>query len=115
DFARQPLLPHKLSALGPGVTWADVNGDGYDDLIVGAGKGGRTAIFLNDGKGNLAEWTQAPLPKVAPRDQTTLLVWETSEGVQLIAGESNWEDADAAAPPFRSFSLKPHAVINSSP
>ena len=27
DFERQPLLPRKLSQLGPGVSWFDVDGD----------------------------------------------------------------------------------------
>ena len=45
DFERQPLLPRKLSQLGPGVAWYDVNGDRHDDLIIGGGKGGRLALF----------------------------------------------------------------------
>ncbi len=32
DFARQPLLPNKLSQLGPGVAWFDLDGDGWEDL-----------------------------------------------------------------------------------
>ncbi|PYI81512.1 MAG: hypothetical protein DME26_19855 [Verrucomicrobia bacterium] len=31
DFARQPTLPKRLSQLGPGVCWCDVNGDGWDE------------------------------------------------------------------------------------
>ena len=38
DFARQPTLPRRLSQLGPGVCWCDLNGDGADDLIIGTGK-----------------------------------------------------------------------------
>ena len=45
DFARQPLLPKRLSQLGPGVSWFDLNGDGWEDLIIGSGKGGRLATF----------------------------------------------------------------------
>src|SRR5205814_1592091 len=41
DFARQRLLPRRLSQLGPGVAWCDVNADGWEDLIVGSGRGGR--------------------------------------------------------------------------
>ncbi len=51
DFDRQPLLPRKLSGLGPGVCWADVNADGAEDLIIAGGNGGRTTIFHNDLKG----------------------------------------------------------------
>src|SRR5689334_16438625 len=43
DFARQPLLPRKLSQLGPGVAWWDLNEDGHEDLIIGSGKGGELA------------------------------------------------------------------------
>ena len=40
DWRRQFLLPNSLSQLGPGVAWFDLDRDGDEDLIVGAGKGG---------------------------------------------------------------------------
>src|SRR5207247_285135 len=101
DFARQSLLPRKFSTLGPGVCWADVDGDGHDDLLITGGKGGRLAVFRNDTKGGLTEWTNAPLPKSNPRDQTSVLAWHGADGVsRVLAGESNWEDAATNAPPF---------------
>lgn len=48
DWGRQPLLPRRLSRLGPGVAWSDVNGDGWEDLMVGGGQGGKLAVFANE-------------------------------------------------------------------
>jgi hypothetical protein len=40
DYKRQPLMPLKLSQLGPGIAWLDYNGDGRPDLFETSGKGG---------------------------------------------------------------------------
>ena len=113
DFARQPLLPRKLSTLGPGVGWADVNSDGFSDLLVGGGTDGRAAVFLGDGHGRLTEWADVPLPKSNLRDQTSVLGWHGADGVvRLVIGESNWEDADTNAPAFGVFALQAGAPTN---
>lgn len=39
DFELQPLLPGKLSQLGPGLSTADVDGDGDADFYLGGGAG----------------------------------------------------------------------------
>ncbi len=51
DFGRQPLLPRRLSTLGPGVSWADADGDGEVDLTFAgaAGQGGQTYHNRGDG------------------------------------------------------------------
>ena len=46
DFARQPLLPARLSRLGPSVAWGDADGDGRDDLFVGGAAGSVGALWL---------------------------------------------------------------------
>jgi hypothetical protein len=106
DFARQPLLPRKLSTLGPGIAWADVDGDGNEDLIIGGGREGRAAVFRHRARGGFEEWTETALPGENIRDQTGLLGWRGTDGVmRLVIGESNWEDADRNAPAFRVFAM----------
>ena len=38
DYAAQPLLPHRLSRLGPGMAWGDVDGDGREECWVEIGR-----------------------------------------------------------------------------
>ena len=68
DFERQPLLSRRLSQLGPGVSWADVDGDGWEDLIIGTGSGGKLAVYRNNGKGGFELVDKTPLDKPMPRD-----------------------------------------------
>ena len=51
DYRRQPLLPAKLSQLGPGMAWSDVDGDGDDDLYLGAAAGDVAMLRINMGDG----------------------------------------------------------------
>ena len=106
DFARQPLLPHKLSDLGPGVSWFDFNGDGWDDLIIGAGRGGRIAIFRNDTKGGFVSQKATIIGSPAPRDVTTMLGWQPdSTNAVLLVGLANYEDGSTNAPAARLLSV----------
>lgn len=89
DGLRQPLLPRRLSQLGPGTTWADVNADGHDDLLVAAGKGGRLGVFLGDGRGGFRSMDEMPFDRVQGRDLTTVLA--LNPGV-VFAGVYHYED-----------------------
>lgn len=96
DFARQPTLPRRLSQSGPGVVWCDLNGDGWDDLVIGGGKGGSAALFFNDQKGAFRRSQIAGLNGVLMRDQAGLVVWPKPSGaVAVLAGSANYEDAGA--------------------
>lgn len=97
DFIRQPLLPNRLSQLGPGVTWYDLDRDGDEDLLITSGKGGRLAYYRNDG----GRFTNVPIrmPE-AFLDQTTVLPLRgggVGGDVSLLVGQMNYEAVSPAA------------------
>jgi hypothetical protein len=95
DFERQVMLPRKLSQLGPGVGWSDVDGDGREDLLVGSGRGGELEMFLNQGKGQFQRLPMGALLGRARDDQTTVLGWSTRDGTAgFLVGQANWESGD---------------------
>jgi hypothetical protein len=110
DWQRQSLLPNALSQLGPGVTWFDYDRDGDEDLIVGAGRGGRLALFRNDHGHFTPEQRDG-----APADLTTVLGIPGAGGPRLLLGQSSWEAPTAAsvssiAPGARGANVTPTGI-----
>ncbi|MBL9175085.1 MAG: VCBS repeat-containing protein [Verrucomicrobiales bacterium] len=104
DFARQPLLPNKLSQLGPGAAWADLDGDGREDLVLGSGRGGTVSVYTNAGGGKFQRWEDAALQRPLARDSTTLLPLNGF----LVTGSSNWEDGQTNGGALRLYDLASH-------
>jgi enediyne biosynthesis protein E4 len=96
DTARQPLLPIKLSQLGPGVCWIDIDGDGVDDLVVGGGTSGKIALFKNNGSAGFQQLSRPDVNRANQRDQTAVLgLRQDSKTTRLLIGSSNYEDGKA--------------------
>ncbi len=98
DFSRQKLLPRRLSQLGPGVAFFDVNGDGKDDLFIGAGRGTSLGVYLNDGGGRWTRpegvWTNS-----LPDDSAGIVGGVLTPGTRtLLAGMANYETAKISVP-----------------
>jgi len=53
DFENQPLLPNRMSQLGPGMAVGDIDDDGDEDLYLGGAKGSPGILCLREG----AKWS----------------------------------------------------------
>jgi hypothetical protein len=102
DFARQPLLPKRLSQLGPGLCWWDVDGDGWEDLIIGSGKGGQLAWYQNDGQGGFKRSSQAPWTGSVSRDQTGIVGWASGT---VLVGSANYEDGQVSGAAVEAYGV----------
>ena len=116
DFERQPLLPRKLRRQGSSASWCDLNQDGWEDLILGAGRGGQIAVYTNDARGNFAPF---PLPVFVPglaNGVTGVLPWWNTNGhLGLIAGLSHYEDGETTNATMRLFDLDRSAHVDLLP
>jgi hypothetical protein len=101
DFARQPLLTRRLSQLGPGVAWLDVDGDGADDLVIGSGRGAPLAVFRGDGKGSFTRLRFPALDRPSGRDQTGIVGLHS----MIAVGSSNYEDGQTNGGCLRIYDL----------
>ncbi|MBE7504102.1 MAG: VCBS repeat-containing protein [Verrucomicrobiales bacterium] len=79
DFAQQPLLPYRLSRLGPGIGWLDLDADGLDELVVTGDTGGPPEAFRYAPAANRFLPVAAELP-VLPGDGVAVASWVSSAG-----------------------------------
>ena len=60
DFAREILLPHKLSQNGPFSAVSDVNEDGLDDIFIGGASGQIGILYVQDENGLFTKNSSQP-------------------------------------------------------
>jgi len=60
DYAREGLLPHKMSRMGPALATHDINGDNLDDIYVGGAHGQAGKLFIQKSNGKFQEKRNTP-------------------------------------------------------
>ncbi|WP_460679301.1 VCBS repeat-containing protein [Mucilaginibacter koreensis] len=82
DFNIQKLLPHKLSEYSPALSAGDVDGNGYDDMIVGGTSKYPAQVLLQQASGKFVQKPlTAPVNTAAPvKDEGTLLFDADGDG-----------------------------------
>lgn len=107
DLARQPLLSHGWSRLGPGIAWMEDPPGRPPDLAVGSGARGFPVLFRNLGDGTFARTNLA----FTPRDLGGLAAWTVSSNrTLLLAAESNYEGPAPRPSTVRSVARAPDPV-----
>lgn len=92
DLTLQPVLERSLGRLGPGVAFQDVDGDGLDDLVVGAGRGGVLGVFRNSATNGFVPVVAPGINTPSPQDQAGVLVRPAAgRPAQVLVAFSNHE------------------------
>ncbi len=82
EFDRERLIPHMVSREGPALAVADINGDGTDDVFLGAAKREKPAVFIQDKNGIFSRIPQPALDSDSMWEDVDA-VWTDVNGDQL--------------------------------
>lgn len=92
DFNFEPLLPHKNSTIGPGLTVGYVNGDGLEDFFIGNAAGNEAALFVQNENQTFTEINGPWKEDVAYEDTGALLFDADNDGdldLYVVSGGNN--------------------------
>ena len=110
DFTLQPLLPYRLSRLGPGVSWGDVDSDGDLDLFVGQSRSTGSELYLQKKDGSFEKKEQkyfSDAQLVPFKDMGSLFLDADSDGDLDLYVTSGGYD-----PTVRSLYLRDRLFLN---
>jgi hypothetical protein len=100
DFAVQPLIPHKVSTVGPKIAVADIDGDGLDDFYVCGGLNQTGALFRQLPSGKFQRMDQAAFSLDAFTEDANAL-WFDANGdgfkdLLVISGGNQYQNGSVA-------------------
>lgn len=122
DFGVQMLLPRRVSTLGPGLAWGDVNQDGRPDLYVAGAAGQTGSLFRNNGDNTFSDVTAQTLAWQPQNEEMMPLWWHNGLSSQpsLLLSYSDVEGESPVGAQFSSdqvapFNFRQDAWQDSSP
>lgn len=98
DFQQQPLLPQRLSQIGPGMAWGDADGDGDGDLYLAGAAGHVGQLLLRASNGAFHRKEQSVFDEDRPAEDMAPLFFDVdSDGDQdlyVVSGSVETTAAD---------------------
>ncbi|MBR9921592.1 MAG: VCBS repeat-containing protein [Bacteroidetes bacterium] len=101
DYAREVLLPHRMSTLGPCMAKGDINGDGREEFFVGGAAGKSANIFMQLEDGNFVRGVGGPWTEgndINCEDVNALFFDADGDGDQdlyVVSGGNEFSGGDA--------------------
>jgi hypothetical protein len=109
DFGVQMLLPRRVSTLGPGLAWGDVDLDGRPDLYIAGAAGQTGTMFRNNGDNTFSNVTAQTLAWQPENEEMAPLWWSNGLNNQpsLLLSYSSVEGSTAVGAQFSSDQVAP--------